>query len=313
MANNLTNFENSNIQIDTRFIGDAVLNRFASQSLESLTLEQAQNVASSQALTDFDGADIDIKLDDDIDSVLTKLIETLKEDDEIGETVRENSNELHAQSKQNLLDCVISKPTDELVRNNQNSLMVTKIENYDSTSFHINDQLVAIIPASERGSPLAVSLEMLLAWTFLIWHSVSFIATIVGFSMPSADSKNVDGVSKVVSKQSSTWAKFIERMKRIADKIDESKRIQRFIHAFKVLSLTKNLGAIIKGILSNMSAWRIALAVIDFLASVALMFLSAGAELIRKMVKMAQLLVNVIQDVVKIVDLGKKTHAADAA
>lgn len=313
MANNLTTFENSNIQIDTNFIDSAVLNRFSIQPIESLTLDQAQQVISSQGATGLGAAEIDFKIDDDVDQVLSKLVESLKSDDDIGSTIRDNAKELHAQSKQNILDSIISKPTDELVGNNQNSLVVTKVENQDGISFLINDQVVALIPMSERGSRLAVSLEMLLAWTFLIWHSVSFIATIVSFSMPTADSKNVKGVSKVVEKQSSVWSKFIARMKKIADKIDESERIQRFIKAFEVLSLTKNLGAIIKGILSNMSRWRIALAVLDFLASVALMFLSAGAELVRKMVKMSQLLVNVIQDVVNIIDLEKKTSTADAA
>jgi len=313
MANNLTNFENSNIQIDTDFIDAALLNRFSNQPLESLTLDQAQQVAASQSATDFEGADIDLKIDDDVDQVLSKLIESLKSDEDIGATIGENVEEMHAQSKQNILGSIISKPTDELVRNNQNSLVVTRIENQDGISFLINDKLVALVPLSERGEPLAVSLEMLLAWTFLIWHSVSFIATIVSFTMPTADSKSVKGVSEVVGKQSSVWSKFIARMKSIAEKVDNNKRIQRFISAFKVLSLTKNLGAIVKGILSKMSKWKIALAILDFLASVALMFLSAGAELIRKMVKMAQLLVNVVQDVVNIVELERKTITADAA
>jgi len=151
MANNLTTFENSNIQIDTDFIDGAVLSRFSNQSLESLTLDQAKAVVSSQNSTATDAADIDFKIDDDVDQVLSKLVESLKSDADIGGAIRENAEELHAKSKQNILDSITSKPTDELVRNNQNSLVVTKVENKDSTSFLINDQIVASIPASERG------------------------------------------------------------------------------------------------------------------------------------------------------------------
>jgi len=154
---------------------------------------------------------------------------------------------------------------------------------------------------------------MIIAWTFLIWHSVSFIATVIGFAMPSANNSNVKGVSTTVGKQASTWSKFIARMKKIAENISANEKVKRFVFAFKVISLTKNLGAIVKAILSHMSAWRIALAVLDFLASVALMFVTAGAEVIRKMIKMAQLLVNVIQDVVSILDLEKRTSTANAA
>jgi len=313
MATKLTDFANSGIRINPDFIDSAVLNEFANKPLESLTLEQAKGVVPSQSETDFESADTEFKLDDDLDSILNKLIESLKLDADIGTTITENQDVLRAQSKQNILDSVISKPTDDLIKNNQNSLIVTKEENQDGTSFIVNGELIAVIPAEQRNSPLAVSVEMIIAWTFLIWHSVSFIATVIGFAMPSANNSNVKGVSTTVGKQASTWSKFIARMKKIAENISANEKVKRFVFAFKVISLTKNLGAIVKAILSHMSAWRIALAVLDFLASVALMFVTAGAEVIRKMIKMAQLLVNVIQDVVSILDLEKRTSTANAA
>ncbi len=313
MATKLTEFANSGIQINPDYIDNSVLSEFASKPLESLTLEQAKGVVPSQSETDFESPDTEFKLDDDLDSILNKLIESLKLDADIGTTISDNEDVLRAQSKQNILDSVISKPTDDLIQNNQNSLVVTKQENQDGTSFIVNGEIIAVIPTEQRNSPLAVSVEMIIAWTFLIWHSVSFIATVIGFAMPSANNSNVKGVSTTVGKQASTWSKFIARMKKIAENISANEKVKRFVFAFKVISLTKNLGAIVKAILSHMSAWRIALAVLDFLASVALMFVTAGAEVIRKMIKMAQLLVNVIQDVVNILDLEKRTSTANAA
>lgn len=313
MASNLITLANSNIQINSDYIDTAVLTEFAAKPLERMSLEQALQSAPTASVNDIAGVNTEFNPDDDVDSVINKVLESLTQDDDLGDTVASNLETLRAQSKQNILDSFTSKPTEQLIENNQNSLVVSKNVDDGDTVFLVNGEQVAIIPAAERNSPLAISLEMILAWTFLIWHSVSFIATVIGIAMPKADKSNVKGVSKVVNSQSSTWAKFIARMKSVAEKVSASEKVKRFVRAFKVLNLVRNLGKIIKAILTGMGWLKIAALIVDFLASVALMFLTAGAELLRKMAKMTQQLAKIVQDLIYIAELERKTSQADAA
>ncbi len=319
MATTLTTLPNSGIQVNTELLDITVLEQFSKNNFDALSIEQANTIVEQQYQSteaELDLADIateGLSQDDDVDSVIEKVASVLQEDEEYADLAAAKLLDLKATSKQNIVASFNSQPTQELLNNNQNSLVITKQENAEQTVLSINGEQAVIIPKADRGSALAVSLEMILAWTFLIWHSVSFIATAISFFMPAASNAKVKGVSQTVQKSSSAWSKFVARMKAVAAKVSASERIQRLIHAFKVINVFRHLKAVVTAILSHMSKWEKFVAVVDFLASVALLFITAGASLVRKLIKMAVDLVHVIDDIIHIVDLEKRKRVEPAA
>jgi len=306
MSNSMQKFEDSEIKFNPSYFDINTIQSFIKQDLPSLSLQSATQIlpSISQPL-DLEKTG-ELNGDEELVNILDQVSAQIQTDQDFNKITTEQLAKLKTEASESIQSSFTSIPSAELIKNNQESLVVNAEENSDYIVYSINGTIVLEIPLQEKNTKLGVSLEMLLAWTFLIWHSVSFIATVASIWMPKAQGSAVNGVSKVVEKSSSKWSKFVNAMKSIKDKVEASEKVATFIYAFKQINVMKQLYAVVKAIMSKLKWYEIALAVLEFVGTVALLFVTAGASLVAKMIKLAVNLVQIVQDVIKILKLEDK-------
>lgn len=304
----LTRLEGTNISFNQDFFDLASVKAFGQKDLPTLTLSDVDSIVP-KASGPVELGDHVITQDESINQIMDQVIADMAKDSDFQSIIAKDKKQLLQQAEKNIQNSMTQDVDPKLLKNNMESLVITKTETDSGADYLINGEQVLHIPKQEQGTRLAASFEMILAWTMLIWHSVSFIATIVSIWMPKASGNRVKTVGKVVQKEASAWRKFINAMKRIKEAADNSEKVKFFLDAFTKINVFLQLKNVVKSILSNLKWYEITLAVLQFITAVAALFVTAGASMVAKMIKLASNLISIVQDVIHILKLEGKLSA----
>lgn len=316
---NLVKFESSNILYNQSFFDLKTVQSFLNMTPEDNSISKAKTslkefstLANDQPAPAQDASVSGITDTMSLEDIIEKTINESSKDPELAKEISISKEKLKKELSNNLTAALTSEIDPKLLKHNLNSFSLTEKECESGIDYFINNEHILHIPTKDAGSPLAVSFEMIIAWTMLIWHSISFIATVVSIWMPKADGKRVSEVGKVVQKEASYWRRFIDQMKRIKDAVDANEKVQCFIEAFKKINVFLQFKNVVKSILSNLKWYEITLAVMQFICAVAALFVTAGASLVAKLIKLASNLISIVQDVIAILKLEGKLSLKDS-
>ena len=248
-----------------------------------------------------------------LDEVFHTVFDELQTDEDFGDYIRENRMAVEREVEKEFVGRVRRRIKPKVFKHNMESFQVDRDVSRGVVTYKINGEPALSYSQARLTTARASWLETLVAWCKLIWDTIGFIGSVLEIYTPKATSKRVNVITKLVDRAKATWAKFIERMKQIKWATRAKEKIDVILKAFEVAGLGKLALDVAKAMWRSMS-WREWLwAVAQFSAALVLFFVTAGVTLIQKLVRAAAKLVNVIQDVIVIINLGRGTSAVQRA
>jgi hypothetical protein len=240
-----------------------------------------------------------------VDDAFRKALDFLEADDELGARVRPARAELERSAKEHFKSGGAMSVRSETARTNRRSLVVERVERNDRVSYLINGKRVLRYRRTELGIEVAVSAEVILAWIVLFWDALSFIGVVLDIAFPRFAGRVQTAFTTYVEMISDNISRWAEKMKLVESATAAKAKIHALVEAFKQVTAAQVKGAL-KAVFSAMGWRQRAIAILEFLAALALFFVSAGVSLIAKMIRAVAHLILVIADIERIRKLKVK-------
>ncbi len=248
-----------------------------------------------------------------LDQVFRTVFDSLEADKDFGGYVRENRDPLMRDMETDFVARVGRRINPKVFEHNMDTFHVEETVARGMVSLSINGEPALTYRGADSRSDRARALKTLVAWCKLIWDTIGFIGSVLEIYTPKADSKRVKAITRLVDRAKSTWKRFVDRMMEIRWVSSATAKIKVIVKAFDIGNIAK-LGLDVAKAMWRSMSWREWLwAVAQFSAALVLFFVTAGTTLIRKMVRAAAKLINVIQDVIEIGKLQGKSTAFEKA
>lgn len=178
---------------------------------------------------------------------------------------------------------------------------------------HVDGNPVIRFAASLKNNPKVVEAQLIIQYAVLVWNFLSIIAALVSISLPkiTEGSGKLNTLIAALSGKTSSFKTLTKTLQSIKDADSLEKKAGVIIQVGQFLPNVLDIKTILKIIYKDESVSRKVWDIVKILATMALYFVSGGAGVIAKLVRLGSLIVTFASSVETVVETGEKLEQVE--